>query len=111
MFVPRAVQRGVRVSKRDNRMETTSLNILGLSLNMLGVVVIFFFGPPQPILEEGVSIGLEDNTPIDEHGKTVAESNKEIRQKRKIHSLLSKLGLIVIFIGFALQLYAVICAK
>lgn len=40
------------------------LTSLGLVLGMAGVVVIFKFGPPQQNLDEGVGLGLEDETPL-----------------------------------------------
>lgn len=73
---------------------------------MLGVVLLFIFGPPQPTLESGISIGLEDATPIDSSGKTVAQHNVEVAERRRKHSIMSKVGLILIFLGFALQLCA-----
>jgi hypothetical protein len=47
------------------------LNTIGLVFGLVGVVIIFIWGPPQPQLEEGVGRGLENDTPIDENGKTV----------------------------------------
>lgn len=88
-------------------METSQiLNSVGLVLGMAGVVMLFFFGPPQPPLEPGISLGLEDATPIDENGKTVADYNKEVEKRRRKHLILSKIGLGLIFFGFALQLWA-----
>jgi len=82
------------------------LNSIGLISGIIGVIFIFIWGPPQPQLEEGVGFGLEDNSAIDESGKTVKEFNEEIRRKRCRHSVFSKLGLFLIFIGFVLQLWA-----
>jgi hypothetical protein len=82
------------------------LNSIGLGLGMIGVVILFIFGPPQPALESGVSLGLEDGTPIDASGKTVAEYNREVEKRRRKHSILSKMGLGLIFLGFAFQLWA-----
>ena len=82
------------------------LNTIGLVLGMLGVMVIFIFGPPQPSFEAGVSLGLSDKN-ILEDGCTVAEHNKEIESLKKHYSKMSKIGLILVFIGFALQLWAV----
>ena len=58
-----------------------SLNTIGLALGLIGVIIIFIWGPPQPILEEGIKLGLEDNTPIDDNGKTVKEHNEETTKK------------------------------
>jgi hypothetical protein len=70
------------------------------------VIFIFVWGPPQPQLDEGIGLGLAEDTPIDDSGKTVKEFNDEIRKRRKKYKVLSKLGLGLIFIGFALQLWA-----
>lgn len=83
------------------------LNTIGLILGIIGVGIIFRFGPPQPNLEEGVALGLRDNTPIDKSGKTVSQHNAEIRQRRLVHSNFSKLGLLLILVGFGFQLWAV----
>jgi hypothetical protein len=88
------------------------LNTIGLLLNIGGVALLFFFGPPQPTFQEGVGIGLEDGTPL-KNGRTVAEHNTAVREVRRRHENLSRLALILIFFGFVLQLCAtwVICAR
>ena len=82
------------------------LNTIGRALGLLGVIVIFIWGPPQPLLEEGIGLGLEDGTPINENGKTVKQHNDDIRRKRKIHNILSRIGLAFVFLGFLFQLFA-----
>lgn len=89
------------------QLDQATMNIIGLVLNMVGVVIIFFFGPPQPSFKEGIAIGLEDETPIDSSGKTVATHNQEIKKKHRYFLSISKAGLIIIFAGFAFQLCAV----
>jgi hypothetical protein len=69
------------------------------------VVVLFFFGPPQPNLEQGVGMGLEDSTPLAD-GRTVAEHNRETEKRRQLHTSMSKVGLGLVFLGFAFQLWA-----
>jgi hypothetical protein len=83
------------------------LNSIGLGLGMVGVIILFIFGPPQPTLESGVSLGLEDATPIDSTGKTVAEYNRDVEKRRRNHSIISKIGLGLIFLGFAFQFWAI----
>jgi hypothetical protein len=80
-------------------MSIKIVNTIGLVLGIVGVVFIFIWGPPQPQLEPGISIGLEDATPIDNTGKTVAENNKEVNNRRRIHEVMSQLGLI--FMGLS----------
>lgn len=82
------------------------LNTAGLVLGMAGAAVLFFFGAPQPRLEPGVALELEDGTPLESSGKTVADFNREVEERRRVFSRRSKIGLALIFAGFALQLWA-----
>jgi len=88
-------------------MCATIINTIGLVFGMLGVIIIFIWGPPQPTLETGVSLGLEDNTPIGAGGKSVAQHNKEVEGRKLLYSFLSKAGLAFVFIGFAFQLASI----
>ena len=81
------------------------LNSIGLALSMVGVLVIFRFGPPQPTHESGVGIGLEDNTPLAD-GRTVAEHDRDVERTKERYSCMSKVGLALVFVGFAFQLWA-----
>jgi hypothetical protein len=78
---------------------------IGLLLGLVGVIIIFIWGPPQLQLEEGIGIGLEDNNPIGENGKTVKQFNEETKNRRRRHNILSRVGLGLIFIGFIFQLW------
>jgi hypothetical protein len=78
---------------------------LGLILNMLGVLLLFFFGFPQPNFDIGIGISLEDNTPLG-NGLTVKQQNEKTIKKRKIYRIMSFIALIFLFIGFLLQLYS-----
>jgi len=82
------------------------LNTVGLSIGIIGVLFIFIWGPPQPNLESGISLGLEDNTPIDETGRTVADHNRETDARRKRNLVMSRVGLGLVLIGFACQIWA-----
>jgi len=88
-------------------MDPKIISTFGLILGIGGVLIVFIWGPPQPTLSTGVSLGLEKGTVIDDSGKTVADYDKEIERKRKTHTRWSRFGLILIMIGFALQLWAV----
>jgi hypothetical protein len=69
----------------------TMLTIIGLSLDMIGVVVLFFNGPPIfPILPDGSELIWDSGSP-----------EKKALASRKI--FLSKLALGLIFLGFFLQ--------
>jgi len=83
------------------------LNTLGLVAGIVGVVLIFYWGPPQPILDPGIGLALESGTPIDESGKTVAAHDAEVRTRRKTHEFISSLGLLLVAVGFAFQLAAI----
>ncbi len=87
-------------------MTPQSVNTLGLFLGILGVVLIFIWGPPQPSLQTGISLGIEDATPIDDTGRTVADHNREIEALCRRHMILSRVGLGLIGVGFLLQLVA-----
>lgn len=88
-------------------MTSKILNTIGLIIGIVGVIFIFIWGPPQPNLNQGISIGLEDATPIDASGKTVAQQNEEIKKENKKYDRNSKIGLVLIMIGFGLQLIAI----
>ena len=90
-------------------MTSRAWNILGLLLGMLGVGFLFKWGPPQPPHETGISLGLEDNTPIDGSGETLAEHNKAVEARRQFYTKMSRLGLCLIFLGFFCQLVAAWC--
>jgi len=87
-------------------LSAQTLNTVGLVLGMLGVALIFVWGPPQPQLEEGVGMGLEDGTPLG-NGLTVAQHNAAVRRRRLRHTILSRVGLGLVFLGFLAQLVAV----
>jgi hypothetical protein len=86
-------------------MDPGVLNQVGLFLGLIGVVLIFIWGPPQPSLEEGVALGLELGTPMP-GGGTVADHNRAVRRRRVRHEILSRVGLGLIALGFAAQFIA-----
>ena len=86
-------------------MPNQIINTIGLLLNILGVVILFFYGPPQPTFEEGIGLGLEDANVL-EDGRTVADHNAEVRKLRKRHETRSQVALILIIVGFVVQLCA-----
>ena len=90
-----------------------TLNTLGLVLNMAGVALVFIYATPQPLFEEGVGgIGLEDANTLPEHGgKTVKQVREEAQQLRQRYLLWSRFGLLLLGLGFLMQLIAVWIAK
>ena len=59
--------------------QTQILNVIGLSMDFIGVTMLFIWAPIQPNLEDGFSIGLEDSTLVD--GKTVSYWNEKKRKQ------------------------------
>jgi hypothetical protein len=88
----------VAVSKR--------LNTVGLLVGTVGVVLLFIWAPQpsfeRPSFDRGASVSLEDNTTLP-LGKTVAQKNAEIAAREVHYNRMSKIGLGLIGLGFALQ--------
>ena len=76
------------------------LNIIGLACGLTGVVIIFIWGPPQPNMEPGMSLGLS--------GPMVADHDRAMSARRLKHKILSRVGLAFIWMAFACQLWAVL---
>jgi len=81
------------------------LNSVGLVLGMGGVLIIFCFSPPMPDLEHGVGLGIYEGTRLAD-GRTVAEHNADRLRVRTRHLRVSQVGLLLVFVGFALQFWA-----
>lgn len=75
-------------------MTTSELNIIGLSLDIIGVIILFFFGLP-PRINKGGTINL-----------ILEQTDTKEDKKWKIYNFISNLGLILIIIGFSIQLYS-----
>ncbi len=82
------------------------LSSIGLALGMAGVALLFKYGPPQPDLHESFGYELEDNTEQAD-GRTVAEHKADLPPLRQKYTRWSEVGLGLIFLGFAFQLWAV----
>ena len=85
-------------------MTAASLNRVGLILGMTGVALVFRWGPPQPTFEQGVGVAVEDATLLAD-GRAAAEHEVEVRQLKRRHAVLSRIGLGLIGVGFLLQLW------
>ena len=78
----------------------------GLVLNMIGVVVVFVLGFPQPDYDKGCVIVVERGTVIDKaSGKTEGELEEENKIFKRWHKACSILGLAYLFAGFSFQLW------
>jgi len=82
------------------------LNTVGLISGIIGVLVLFKWGPPQPSFDRGAALLLEDNTKLP-NGKTVAQNAADIASLEDRHKWISKIGLGLIGLGFAFQLWGV----
>ena len=87
-------------------MNSDILNSFGLGSDILAGIVLFFFGPPQPSLEEGVGLGLSEGTVL-QSGITVSVHNAQVRRLRAKHLMISRVALLLLALGFFLQLVAV----
>jgi hypothetical protein len=68
------------------------LGVIGLSLSLAGAIIIFFFGLPPRVRESGrFYLALE-------------QEDKDEIKKGKRYRKISRLGLILLAIGFLLQL-------
>jgi len=70
----------------------TALNIVGLGLDVIGVVLIFIFALPADVRRGGASFLMLDGEDADE------------KRKAKRYDLWARLGLILLVSGFLLQI-------
>ena len=89
--------------KIKNIIKSSILNRFGLVLSILGVLLMFIFGPPQPDHNEGFGMALESATVLSD-GRTVDEHNKDVAKRKQLYSFSSKFALGLIGIGFCFQL-------
>jgi len=87
-------------------MDPKFLTIAGLVLDIVDVAVVWFFGWPQPQLETGISLGLENGTPFGPNGETVANHNRRVERRRIWYKRAYIFGLVLLLTGFGLQLVA-----
>jgi hypothetical protein len=77
-------------------VSATTLNAIGLSLNVVGALAIFFFGVPRYPTSDRAGVGfiaLEKDDPVE-------------RRKVARADWLSKGGVLFLLVGFAVQLAA-----
>ena len=80
--------------------------IAGLMLNVLGTLMIFFFGLPQPPHDVGFNLGLEDKTPVG--NSTAGALRAEAALRKRAYRCLAYAGLTLLLVGFVLQLAAAV---
>jgi hypothetical protein len=91
---------------RRSQLNADVVNSIGLGMDIIAGVILFFYGPPQPSLEEGVGLGLEDDTTLASEMK-VAEHNEQVRRLRSKYTVISRFALGLLALGFLVQLIAV----
>jgi len=84
-------------------MPAHPLAVFGLILGIIGVLMIFKWGPPQPSFQEYVGWRVEDGTRMPD-GRTAKEYGDDARRQRSFYNRMSKIGLGLILIGFIFQL-------
>jgi hypothetical protein len=89
-----------------NTMTPECLNRIGLALSMVGVVLLFVWGPPQPNLEEGIGLALEEDSELPNGEGTVRDHNRKVTRRRARHTVLSRIGLGLVGGGFLCQFAA-----
>ena len=76
------------------------LNFFGLTLGVIGAIMIFKYGYPQPNFEKGVGLGLENQEPI------VVQHDAQISALEHKYKVWSHTGLVFIILAFTFQLAA-----
>lgn len=80
-----------------------NLNSIGLVLNIAGVVMLFFFGWPQPNFSGGGGLVVSDDTPLGD-GRTLGEHKKAAADKQRNYRRNAAWSLALIAAGFVFQL-------
>jgi hypothetical protein len=80
------------------RMNRKTLNVLGLLCGIIGVIIIFIYGPPQPSFDTGIALGIA--------GPEVAQHDAQVSALRHRYETCSRIGLGFILVGFILQFVA-----
>ena len=76
------------------------INAIGLSLDIIGAILLFFYGPPQPELKE-----VKDTLDLVDQSEA-EKKNIAIKQRRQRHIKFSSIAMVLIIIGFIFQLIA-----
>ncbi len=90
---------------RSIKNKSKKLNTIGLMIGIIGVILLFSWGPPQPKFELGIGIQVEDETVI--NGITAREHDLIIEKRKERFEKMSRRGLGFIIIGFSIQLVAI----
>lgn len=82
------------------------LNTGGLLLGIVGVLVIFIWGPPQPDFDEYVGIAIQPATVLRD-GTRVSDIVDSAKRRKRKYQVVSRAGLGMVLVGFVVQLLAV----
>ncbi|MFL6876136.1 hypothetical protein ACJ6YJ_14850 [Pseudomonas marginalis] len=83
------------------------INITGLCLNMLGVILLFFWSLPQNFGDANTGRGLEDGTVMFD-GRTAGQHRAEAKRKKALAKRMAWIALVLIFVGFLCQFVAAV---
>jgi hypothetical protein len=78
------------------------ITILGLLVEVIGVAVIWRYGWPQPQLEGGANLGLEDATSMPD-GTTAGQVRDDATRRRATYRKRSASGFFVLVLGLLIQ--------
>lgn len=81
------------------------MNSIGLIMGMIGVALIFFWGPPMPDFDDGVGLGIEPGTVLAD-GTKVSDIIDANQRRKRLHQIVSSIGMALIFFGFGIQMAA-----
>jgi hypothetical protein len=81
------------------------LNTIGLGSNILGVLMLFHWGFPQPEFSGGGALIVEDSN-LAPDGRTYGSVRREAKATFMTYNNLSGMALFLILVGFVLQIIA-----
>jgi hypothetical protein len=72
--------------------------------------LIFIWGPPQPTFEIGLAIGVEPENTYPGTNETVAQHDQDVLEAKAFTTVMSRVGLGAVGMGFVLQIIAAVPA-
>jgi hypothetical protein len=83
------------------------LNTAGIIFSIIGVVILFYYGFPQPSFQEYVGLAIEDNTIVDaDNGITAKNIAEESALEKREYKSKAMFALFLILTGFVFQIVA-----
>jgi len=87
-------------------MASKIINSIGLVFGIIGVIILFIWGPPQPNFNPGVYLSLETNTVLAD-GTSIQSIENDKNKLKEEHQTYSSIGLGLIGIGFLFQIVSI----